>query len=131
MLMKMRSRMQRTAGQKGFTLVELMVVVIIIGILIAIAVPVYNSTQEKARAAACKANQRTIDSAIVQWVMEEPESRDITHFDATGSIANETDLEPFFSGNKVPTCPSGGTNNYSITNGICSCSVTDHKRTTT
>ena len=64
MLMKMRSKMQ---NQKGFTLVELMVVVVILGILVAIAVPVYNSVTEKAEKSAIQANLRTIDGAIMAY----------------------------------------------------------------
>lgn len=53
-------------NQKGFTLVELMVVVVIIGILTAIAVPVYNSVTDSANRRAVEANLRTIDGAIMQ-----------------------------------------------------------------
>ena len=54
-------------NQKGFTLVELMVVVVIIGILVAIAVPVYNNTQQAAKQRAHDANLRMIDGAVQQF----------------------------------------------------------------
>ena len=52
--------------QEGFTLVELMVVVVIIAILVAIAIPIYNAITEGAERSAVEANLRTIDSAIMQ-----------------------------------------------------------------
>ncbi len=56
--MKMFSR------DEGFTLVELMVVVLIIGILVAIAVPVFLNASASAAAKSCQANQRTLDGAV-------------------------------------------------------------------
>ena len=56
---------------KGFTLVELMVVLLIIGILIAIAIPIYNSTQKNAKQRACEANIRTIEGAAAQYYSKE------------------------------------------------------------
>lgn len=55
-------------NQKGFTLIELMVVVLIIAILIAIAVPVFNVARQAAWRRTCQSNLRTINGNIQTYV---------------------------------------------------------------
>jgi len=57
-------------NQKGFTLVELMVVVVIIGILVAIAIPVFRGVQATANRRTVEANLRTLDGAITMFRVE-------------------------------------------------------------
>lgn len=64
-------------SKKGFTLVELMVVVVILGILVAIAVPMFNNTADDARNAAKDATIRTLNSAVSLYMAESKTDDDV------------------------------------------------------
>ena len=57
-------------SKKGFTLVELMIVVVIMAILVVVAVPIYNSVTDNARAKTCLDNQRTLISNLNTIIMD-------------------------------------------------------------
>jgi prepilin-type N-terminal cleavage/methylation domain-containing protein len=101
--------------KKGFTLVEIMIVVAIIGLLAGIAIPNFIKARETARKNACVNNLRLIDSAIQQWALEENKnSTDQVSVDKLTTYLNRGGTGAINgTGPGAVKCPSGGT--YTVT----------------
>jgi prepilin-type N-terminal cleavage/methylation domain-containing protein len=94
----------RTIQQWGFTLVEIMIVVAIIGLLAAIAIPNFVKARTTAQANACINNLRQMDGAVQQWALEQKKAADATV--TTDDIKGYIKLT---STSELPACPAGGT----------------------
>lgn len=84
---------------EGFTLVEIMIVVTIIGMLSAISIPAMARARATAQRNACLSNLRTMNGAKEQWALENFK----TGFDPVDVVAVGTYLK-----GGIPTCPAGG-----------------------
>ena len=112
--------------RRGFTLVELLVVVLILAILMSLALPLYLSAVANSERRTCRANMQTIANAVQAGRVKQVAS-DYSTFIAGG--VNTTVLPDL---PQIPLCPLGGT--YSLTTGISGdaetfkvvCSISDH-----
>ena len=109
-------------SQSGFTLIELIMVIVILGILAAVAVPKFVDLSGNAETSACKSNQAVIESAAAIKYAENA---------AAGNAAFPSDVltnTTYYANGKVPTCPSGGKYTYDKDKGTVTCSISKHKR---
>ena len=95
-LNKMKIKQMRASG---FTLVEIMIVVAIIGLLITVAVPNFKRSINKSRTISCHTQLQNIDASKMQCSVEEKRS--------DADVPSESQIGVFFR-DGFPVCPAGG-----------------------
>jgi prepilin-type N-terminal cleavage/methylation domain-containing protein len=95
--------MKTNLKKAGFTLVEVMIVVAIIGLLAAIAIPNLVKARQTSQTNACINNLRQLDAAKVQWALDTGQG--------TGFPVSSSNLQPYIghsATSQMPACPIGG-----------------------
>ena len=105
--------------QHGFTLIEIMIVVAIIGMLAAVALPSLVRAQRTAKKTTCINNLKTIEGAKINWALENKKGDQDVPGDAD-LFGNDRYVA------RKPECPAGGSYDLKSVAEKPTCSVAEH-----
>jgi len=106
--------------KRAFTLVEIMIVVLIIGILLGIAMPGWMNARENSRQKTCVSNLKQISDAKEIWALDTRQQ--------DGAPCTQGDLWPnYIAGGSFPSCPTAGTYTIGAVGETPTCSYTAGK----
>ena len=108
--------MRKMFNKKGFSLVELMIVVVIMGILVAVAIPLYGAITANAERKTCGSNQQIIREMFARYCVADANRTSATllpnggSYDAKNGSDSDIDTSFFdaFDDGKLPSCPLEG-----------------------
>ena len=126
---QLKSHLKRSRRRGAFTLIELLIVILVLAILMAVALPLYLAAVSDSQVKTCRSNMQTIANAEAAW-----KTSDTSHLYTTTLSNLNANL------GATPVCPSAGTYSVAISDGttqsnsksvpsggiVISCSATGH-----
>jgi prepilin-type N-terminal cleavage/methylation domain-containing protein len=110
----MASIFRMARNRNGFTLIEIMIVILIMSVLIAIAVPAWMGARDRSQTRTCSSQLRQIKYAKEAWAMDTKQS--------IAGVAEWNDLHPTYL-KDMPACPAGGDYTIAAVNTDPTCSI--------